>query len=206
MDDFLIELLKEFNFKASVFNNKLNYTKNINTNNSCILTGVMIVNKVKVLTICFIGDRDGGSIGKQDGNKIVAAINYARRHNLNVFCFVTSGGMRIQENTDALFQMSNIISSINKLSEKKLLLVSVLIKFVYGGIFASLVPMSDIIIAEENCKMGLTGPKIIKKTTQEEQEKEFQTANKMKDCGLVDIIINKNDMINIISKIVLIFK
>lgn len=206
MDDILTRILKNFDFKAYNFDNKFNFKKKTNADESCILTGFILVNTVKILTICVIGNKDGGSIGKSDGNKIASAVNYARKHNLNVFCFVTSGGMKIQENTNALFQMSNIINSINKFSEKKLLFVSILIKFVYGGIFASLVPMSDIIIAEEDCKMGLTGPRIIQKTTHKKQNKEFQTAHMMKQCGLIDIVINKNEIINLISDIILILK
>jgi acetyl-CoA carboxylase carboxyl transferase subunit beta len=59
---------------------------------------------------------------------------------------------------------------------------------------ASYASVGDLIIAEPGAMIGFAGPRVIKDTTQAELPPGFQTAEFLKDRGLIDAIVPRKEM------------
>jgi acetyl-CoA carboxylase carboxyl transferase subunit beta len=59
---------------------------------------------------------------------------------------------------------------------------------------ASFASLGDLIIAEPGAMIGFAGPRVIKDTTQSELPAGFQTAEFLKDHGLIDAIIPRKEL------------
>lgn len=66
---------------------------------------------------------------------------------------------------------------------------------------ASFVSLADIIIAEKDAIYGFSGRRIIEDTTHEQLPVNFQTAEYAKHHGMVDIVADKSEIKQIISKL-----
>jgi acetyl-CoA carboxylase carboxyl transferase subunit beta len=61
--------------------------------------------------------------------------------------------------------------------------------------------LGDIILAEPGSLIGFAGPRVIKQTINQELPEGFQTAEFLLEHGFVDKIVNRNDMKDILSKL-----
>lgn len=163
------------------------------------LTEALSVFKTKIfdinLVICIFEFKFiGGSIGRVVGNKIFKTFNFCLKHKLPIVCFFSSGGARMQESTTALMQMAKMTSMLNKLKNKNLPYISVLINPCMGGISASIAMLGDINIAEPKALIGFTGPKVIERFFGKNFSKEFQQSEFLFKKGFIDFIINRKEI------------
>ncbi|MGA1742548.1 MAG: acetyl-CoA carboxylase carboxyltransferase subunit beta, partial [Pseudohongiellaceae bacterium] len=86
----------------------------------------------------------GGSMGSVVGEKFVLAVNKCLEENLPLVCFATSGGARMQEALVSLMQMPKTSAALERMKQRGLLYISVLVDPVYGGVSASLAILGDI--------------------------------------------------------------
>jgi acetyl-CoA carboxylase carboxyl transferase subunit beta len=66
---------------------------------------------------------------------------------------------------------------------------------------ASYASLGDLIIAEPKCMIGFAGPRVIRETTHQELPKGFQTAEFLQDHGLVDMIVPRLRMREVLAQL-----
>jgi acetyl-CoA carboxylase carboxyl transferase subunit beta len=80
--------------------------------------------------------------------------------------------------------------------------MSVLTHPTTGGVTASFATIGDLILAEPKCMIGFAGPRVVKETTHADLPPGFQTAEFMKEHGLVDMIVDRGEMRATLSKLI----
>jgi acetyl-CoA carboxylase carboxyl transferase subunit beta len=107
----------------------------------------------------------------------------------------------MQEALISLMQMAKTSAALERLKQKSLPYISVLVDPVYGGVSASLAMLGDINIAEPNALVGFTGPEVIKETVRVNLPEGFQRSEFLLDHGAIDMIVHRRDMRDKISSI-----
>lgn len=192
---------------ALKFKDKKSYSERIKSSQKktnlkdAIITGLATINNHNVA----IGIMDfsfmGGSMGSVVGEKIARLIQRAVKDKLPVIIVSASGGARMQEGTYSLMQMAKTSAALALLSKKNLLYISVLTHPTTGGTTASFAMLGDINIAEPGALIGFAGPRVIRETIRQELPEGFQRAEFLLDHGFVDLISNRKDLKNTITKI-----
>lgn len=166
-----------------------------------IKVGIAKIKTIKCVICINNSEVYGGTIGRREGEKVARALDIAYRRKLPIIFFLNSGGARIQEGILALVQLTKIVSAIHKYKRRHLLLMSIICDYVYGGITASLVGLSDIIIMEENSRLGFAGPKVIEETYNRRCENKFQSATFAMESGLADLFRSEGELRETIFKL-----
>ena len=143
----------------------------------------------------------GASMGSVVGEKITRAIEVATAERKPVIIFSASGGARMHEGILSLMQMAKTSGALARHSEAKCSYISVLTHPTTGGVTASFATLGDLIIAEPKCMIGFAGPRVVKETTHADLPPGFQTAEFMKEHGLVDLIVPRKDMRSTLGKV-----
>jgi acetyl-CoA carboxylase carboxyl transferase subunit beta len=144
----------------------------------------------------------GGSMGSVVGEKFTLAVNKCIAEELPLVCFATSGGARMQEALVSLMQMAKTAAALEKMKQKGLLYISVLVDPVYGGVSASLAMLGDINIAEPNAFIGFAGQDVIRQTVREKLPEGFQRSEFLLEHGAIDMIIHRKHLRDRISALV----
>ncbi len=143
----------------------------------------------------------GGSMGSVVGEKITRAIERALDEHTPVIIISASGGARMQESILSLMQMAKTSAALAKLRERGLPFISVLTDPTTGGVTASFAMLGDINIAEPKALIGFAGPRVIEQTIRQKLPEGFQRAEYLLDHGMVDLIVERKDMRQTLSKI-----
>ena len=144
----------------------------------------------------------GASMGSVVGEKITRAIETATKERKPVIVFSASGGARMHEGILSLMQMAKTSGALARHSQAGCGYISVLTHPTTGGVTASYATLGDVILAEPKCMIGFAGPRVVKETTHADLPPGFQTAEFMKQHGLVDIIVARKDMRATLSKLI----
>lgn len=166
---------------------------------SAVISGSCKINDIKAQLVVFDFSFMGGSLGSVEGEKIVRAINRAITNKEGVVIVSASGGARMQESTFSLMQMSKTSAALTKLSEAGLPFISVLTDPTMGGVSASFAWLGDVIITEPGSLIGFAGQRVIKQTIGAELPEGFQRAEFLLEHGLIDMIVQRNEMKKAIS-------
>lgn len=143
----------------------------------------------------------GGSMGSVVGQKFVEGVNHALKNQLPFVCFSTSGGARMQESLISLYQMAKTSAILQKLKERGLPYISIMIDPIYGGVAASLAMLGDINIAEPKALVGFTGPRVIEQTLKVQLPEGFQRSEFLLEHGAIDMIVHRKDMQSTVSRL-----
>ena len=143
----------------------------------------------------------GGSMGSVVGQKFVEGVNHALKNQLPFVCFSTSGGARMQESLVSLYQMAKTSAILQKLKERGLPYISIMIDPIYGGVAASLAMLGDINIAEPNALVGFTGPRVIEQTLKVQLPEGFQRSEFLLEHGAIDMIVHRKDLQSTVSRL-----
>ncbi len=136
----------------------------------------------------------GGSMGTAVGEGIVTAAEYALKHKIPLITVASSGGARMQEGILSLMQMARTTAAVNLLKEKGILFISILADPTTGGVSASFAMLGDVNIAEKGCLIGFAGKRVIEQTIREKLPEGFQTAEYLKEHGMVDMVVDRAHM------------
>ena len=98
-------------------------------------------------------------------------------------------------------QMAKISGALKKLSDSKLLYLTVITDPTTGGVTASFAMLGDIIISEPDSLIGFAGRKVIERTINESLPDSFQKAEFVLEKGFLDKIVHRKDMKEFISYI-----
>ena len=159
-----------------------------------VITGVGRIGTQKlalgVMDFSFLG----GSMGSVVGEKLTRLIELGTDRGLPVIIISTSGGARMYEGMFSLMQMAKTSAALAYHAKARLPYLSILTHPTTAGVMASYASLGDLILAEPGAMVGFAGPRVIKDTTQAELPPGFQTAEFLRDRGLIDAIINRTEM------------
>lgn len=143
----------------------------------------------------------GGSMGTFVGEAILKGAELAVKKNAAFIVIPASGGARMQESMLSLMQMARTTVAVNKVRDAGLLYIVVFANPTMGGVSASFAMLGDIHIAEKGALIGFAGKRVIEQTIKQKLPPEFQTAEYLKNQGMVDIVVHRKDLKDTISNI-----
>lgn len=185
------------------YDEKLIKAKNQTGLNEAVVCGVGKIHQIKVV-LCVMDSRFMmGSMGKVVGEKICKSIEYACRKKYPLIISCASGGARMQEGIDSLMQMAKVSSALKRFSNAGGLYISLLTHPTTGGVSASFAMLGDLIIAEPKALIGFAGKRVIQNTIKQELPEGFQTAEFLLDKGFVDMIVERKNLKNVISDLLI---
>ncbi|MDD5136814.1 MAG: acetyl-CoA carboxylase carboxyl transferase subunit beta, partial [Candidatus Omnitrophica bacterium] len=83
--------------------------------------------------------------------------------------------------------------------------ISILTNPTMAGIMASFASLGDMIIAEPKALIGFTGPRVIEQTIRQKLPAGFQRAEFLLNHGLIDMIVHRKNMKEMLSKLLAYF-
>ncbi len=162
--------------------------------NSSVISGSCTIDSLPTELVVFDFAFMGGSLGSVEGEKIVRAVNRAIERKSGLVIVSASGGARMQESTFSLMQMSKTSAALYRLHKEELPFISVLTDPTMGGVSASFAMLGDVIIAEPNALIGFAGQRVIKQTIGADLPEGFQRAEFLLEHGLIDKVVDRNNM------------
>lgn len=124
--------------------------------------GLGKINDHDVVVYAMNWDFYAGSMGVVAGDKFQKAADLARQKNLPLISVFSSSGVRQQENYAGLLQMPrDLFIQADSKKNSKQPHVSILLGQVWGGVSASIAPMSDLVIGVPGTEYGFSGPNVI---------------------------------------------
>ena len=136
----------------------------------------------------------GGSIASAEGEAIIYGAQHAIDNKNPYIIFTSGGGQRMHESPIALTQMARTTLAINELKKINLPYLVCFTDPTAGGITASFASLSDIAISEPGALIAFAGRRVIEATVKEELEENFQKAERVLECGFVDLIVERKDL------------
>lgn len=127
---------------------------------SSVHCGHLVLGGRRAIVIGFDFRFLGGSIGKDAGDRIVAAFDVAHTERLPVVSLIASGGTRIQEGMCALAQLHRIAEECHRLSAAALPHIAVLRSPTTGGVWASLAGGADVSLALSGAVVCFGGARV----------------------------------------------
>lgn len=170
--------------------------------NEAVVTGVGKINGFDVSIAVMDFEFMGGSMGSVVGEKVTLAMEEAIKRRIPMICVTASGGARMQESAFSLMQMAKTSCAVARLNEEKILYITVLTEPTFGGVTASFATLGDIIIAEQDARIGFAGRRVIEQTIRQSLPADFQTANYLMKYGQVDIISSRFALKDTISDLI----
>ncbi len=187
------------------YKKRLDEAKSKTGRQSSVISGSCTIDGIPAELVVFDFAFMGGSLGSVEGEKIVRAVNRAIKNRSGLIIVSASGGARMQESTFSLMQMSKTAAALHKLHEEKLPFISVLTDPTMGGVSASFAMLGDIIMAEPNSLIGFAGQRVIKQTIGADLPEGFQRAEFLLEHGLIDMVVNRNEMKESIARFLKLF-
>ncbi len=122
-----------------------------------VTTGVAAVGGQSCVLVGFEFAFLGGSMGVAEGNRIARAFTVAADLHLPVVSVAASGGMRVQEGTNALAQMHIVARAIATARRAGIPHIAVAGDPTTGGVWASLVASADVLIGVSGARVSFSG-------------------------------------------------
>lgn len=174
--------------------------------NEAVVSGVGKIDGNEVSAAVMDFDFMGGSMGSVVGEKVTLAMEEALKRKIPMIVVTASGGARMQESILSLMQMAKTSCAVAKLNEAGLLYITVLTEPTFGGVTASFATIGDIIIAEQDARIGFAGRRVIEQTIRQSLPADFQTANYLMKYGQIDMISSRADLKSTISRLIYLHK
>jgi acetyl-CoA carboxylase carboxyl transferase subunit beta len=136
----------------------------------------------------------GGSLGMAAGETIIRGFEEAMRRKVPMILFSASGGARMQEGILSLMQLPRTTVAVDRLREVGLPFIVVLTNPTTGGVSASYAMLGDVHIAEPGAVIGFAGKRVIEQTIRERLPDDFQTAEYLREHGMVDMVVHRKEL------------
>jgi acetyl-CoA carboxylase carboxyl transferase subunit beta len=160
------------------------------------LTGVDI--SLGVMDFAFMG----GSMGSVVGEKVTRLIERSVERTAPLILVSASGGARMQEGVLSLMQMAKTSALMARLRESRAPYVSILTNPTTGGVSASYAMQGDVNLAEPGAVIGFAGARVIKQTIGQDLPRGFQTAEFLRDRGMVDIVVPRGELAMTVARLI----
>ena len=174
--------------------------------NDAIVTGEAKIGGQSVMIAVMDFEFMGGSMGSVVGEKVVRAVESAIEKKCPVIIVSASGGARMQEGIVSLMQMGKTSAALARLADFGLPYISILTDPTTGGVAASFAMLGDINIAEPRALVGFAGPRVIETTIRQQLPEGFQLSEFLEKHGMVDIVVERKNMRDVIIKALKFFK
>jgi len=136
----------------------------------------------------------GGSMGAAVGDGLVTASRLAVMLKAPFIVIPASGGARMQEGMLSLMQMPRSVIAVELVKEAKLPYIVLLTDPTTGGVSASFAMLGDLHIAEPGAQIGFAGRRVIQETIRAHLPEGFQTAEYLRDHGMVDMVVPRGEL------------
>lgn len=143
----------------------------------------------------------GGSMGAAVGEGIVRAAETAVAKNAALIAIPASGGARMQEGMVSLIQLPRSVIAVRMVKDAGLPYIVLLTDPTTGGVSASFAMLGDIHMAEPGCMIGFAGKRVIEETIREQLPSGFQTAEYLRDHGMVDMVVPRKELKETMARI-----
>ena len=170
--------------------------------NEAVISGIGKIDGNEVAAAVMDFEFMGGSMGSVVGEKVTLAMEEALKRKIPMLAVTASGGARMQESILSLMQMAKTSCAVARLNEAGLLYITVLTEPTFGGVTASFATLGDIIIAEQDARIGFAGRRVIEQTIRQSLPADFQTANYLMKYGQIDMISSRAELKSTISKLI----
>lgn len=181
---------------------KLQKAKTVTGLNEGVITGEGAVDGIPVV----IGVMDSrfimGSMGSAVGEKLTRAMEHALEAEAPLLLFTASGGARMQEGVLSLMQMAKTSAALARLHEAGILFISIVTHPTTGGVSASFASLGDVVLAEPGALFGFAGRRVIEQTIRQKLPDDFQTAEFVLKHGMIDKVVHRKELRDILSTIV----
>lgn len=189
-------------FDTESYKERIKKAKDKTGLDDAVITGVGKIDGNKVSAAVMDFEYMGGSMGSVVGEKVTRAMEEAIKQKIPMLVVTASGGARMQESALSLMQMAKTSCAVAKMDEEKILYICLLTEPTFGGVTASFGTLGDIIVAEQGARIGFAGRRVIEQTIRQKLPSDFQTAEYLLKYGQVDIIAQRKDLKETLSKIV----
>ena len=162
--------------------------------NDAVITGLGKINGLEVAIAVMDFNFIAATMGSVVGEKLTRIVETGTAGKLPVIIVSASGGARMYEGVLSLMQMAKTCGALSLHAQASLPYISILTHPTTGGVSASFATVGDIIIAEPKAMIGFAGPRVVKETTHQDLPPGFQTAEFLKEHGLVDLIVHRKKM------------
>ncbi|MCC6197469.1 MAG: acetyl-CoA carboxylase carboxyltransferase subunit beta [Burkholderiales bacterium] len=152
------------------------------------------VKSVPLVVAAFEFEFMGGSMGSVVGERFARGVRVAYENRVPFVCVSASGGARMQEGVNSLFQMAKTTAVLQELNKARLPFVSILTDPTMGGVSASFAFVADLVIAEPGALIGFAGPRVIEQTVREKLPEGFQRAEFLMEKGALDLIVDRRQL------------
>lgn len=183
------------------YEDKLAKYQETTSEKEAFVCGKATLNAIPIALGVLSSDFMMGSMGSVVGEKVTRLIEMATVEKRPLIIFSASGGARMQEGIFSLMQMAKTSAALRYHSLAKQLYISVLTHPTTGGVLASFATLGDINIAEADALVGFAGQRVIKQTIRQDLPEGFQTALFQLEHGMVDMVSNRKDLKQVISKL-----
>jgi acetyl-CoA carboxylase carboxyl transferase subunit beta len=148
----------------------------------------------------------GGSMGSVVGERFVRGVRVAYDNRIPFVCITSSGGARMQEGVNSLFQMAKTTAVLQELTKARLPFISILTDPTMGGVSASFAMIGDVVIAEPGALIGFAGPRVIEQTVREKLPDGFQRAEFLLEKGAIDMIVDRRQLCDELPRLLALFQ
>ena len=144
----------------------------------------------------------GGSMGSVAGEKITRALELGVSDRMPVIIFCASGGARMQEGMLSLMQMAKSTAAVERCRSNGIPYIAVFTDPTMAGVLASYASVADVIIAEPKALVGFAGARVSKQAQVVKAPADFQTAEYGLRVGMIDKIVPRKDLRQVLSSLV----
>ncbi len=138
-----------------------------------------------------------GSMGSVLGERVARVTEVAIEEMLPLIIISASGGgARMYEGMFSLMQMAKTSAVIGRYQSMGGIFISVLTNPTMAGVLASFASLGDVLIAEPGALIGFAGPRVIKKTINQDLPEGFQRSEFLQEHGLIDMIVERKNLRN----------
>lgn len=147
----------------------------------------------------------GGTVGAATGEKMARAVELAAERHLPLVLVSGGGGMRMQEGVISLMQMAKTLAALDRLRERKIPYVSLMVDPCLGGTTASFAMMGDVTIAEPGAYIGFAGRRVIEQTMRQKLPQDAATAEFLLQHGMIDMVTPRAEIPGVLSRLLKIY-
>lgn len=141
------------------------------------------------------------TMGSVVGEKLTRIVEKCTTARLPVVIISASGGARMYEGAISLMQMAKTCGALARHAAARLPYISIMTHPTTGGVSASFATIGDVNLAEPKAMIGFAGPRVIRETTHQDLPSGFQTAEFLRDHGLIDRIVHRKEMRDTLSSL-----
>ena len=166
-----------------------------------MIYGDAAISEIPVVLGIMNFDVMGGSMGSVVGEKTARALEHGIATGHPVIFSCSSGGARMQEGMVSLMQMAKTAAACARFKSTGGLYITILNNPTTGGVWASFASLGDVIIAEPDSLIALTGPRVIEQNLKVKlppgtSSAEFQLAH-----GMVDMVVHRRELRSTTAKL-----